>query len=108
MNDNTAAAQVIAVLLADGWHHITRASFSIGPLALGADTGLGRLGFHFEEADTGSLHKPTSLTGPLDSIIAVRQIAPAVGHLNDLDRARAAHNGRRPDHGARLPGRASR
>jgi hypothetical protein len=104
MNDNTAAAaQVVAVLLADGWHHIIRGSFSVGPLALGADTGLGGLGFRFQEADTGSLHKPTSLAGPLDSIIAVRQVAPAVPHLNDLDRARAAHNGRRADHGARLP-----
>jgi hypothetical protein len=109
MNDNReAAAQVVAVLLADGWHHIARGSFSVGPLALGTDTGFGRLGFRFVEADTGSLHKPISLAGPLDSIIAVRQVTPAVTHLNDLDRARAAHNGQRADQGARLPVRAGR
>jgi hypothetical protein len=109
MKDNTAAAaQVVAVLLADGWHHVARGSFSVGPLALGTGTGLGGLGFRFEEADTGSPHKPTSLAGPLDSIIAVRQVAPAVPHLSDLDRARVAPNGRRGDHGAWLPAHAGR
>jgi hypothetical protein len=101
MTDNTAAAQVAAVLLADGWHHVARGSFSVGRLALGAHTDLGGLGFRFVEADSGSLHKPTSLSGPLDSIIAVRQVTPAVTRLNDLDRARAAHNGHRADQGRR-------
>jgi hypothetical protein len=102
MSANTAAAtQVAAVLLADGWHHVTRGSFSVGPLGLGAHTNLGGLGFRFEEADTGSLHRPTSLAGPLDSIIAVRQVTPAVTRLDDLDRARAAHNGHRADQGPR-------
>jgi hypothetical protein len=107
MNDNSAAAQVAAVLLADGWHQVTRGSFSVGPLGLGAHTNLGGLGFRFEEADAGSLHRPTSLAGPLDSIIAVRQVTPAVTHLSDLDRARAAHNGHRADQGPRLRVRAS-
>jgi hypothetical protein len=107
MSNNTTAAQVVAVLLADGWHHITRGSFSVGPLGLGAHADLGGLGFRFEEADSGSLHKPTSLAGPLDSIIAVRQIPAAVTHLRDLDRARAAHNGQRTGQGPRWPIRAS-
>ena len=65
MSDNTAAAaQVAAVLLADGWHHVARGSFSVGPLGLGAHADLGGLGFRFEEADAGSLHQPTSLAGP--------------------------------------------
>jgi hypothetical protein len=107
MSDKTAAAQVTAVLLADGWHHIIRGSFSVGPLGLGGHTNLGGLGFRFEEADAGSLHRPTSLAGPLDSIIAVRQVTPAITHLSDLGRARAAHNGHRADQGPQWRVRAS-
>jgi hypothetical protein len=108
MSTSTAAAtQVVAVLLADGWHDVIRGSFSIGPLGLGAHTDLGGLGFRFEEADAGSLHKPTCLAGPLDSVIAVRQAAPAVTRLNDLDRARATHNGHRADQGPRWRARAA-
>jgi hypothetical protein len=35
------------------------------------------------------------LAGPLDSVIAVRQLTPAVRRIGDLDRAPAAHNGQR-------------
>jgi hypothetical protein len=108
MSDNdVTASKVVAVLLADGWHRIVRGSFSAGRQSFGAGTDLGMPGFCFEEADTGSPYQPTVLAGPLDSIIAVRQAAPAVRHLSDLDRARA-HNGHQPDPGARLPVHAGR
>ena len=102
------AAKVVAVLLADGWHRIVPSSFSVGPLGFGAGVNLGVPGFRFEEADAGSPYQPTVLAGPLDSIIAVRQATPAVRRIGDSDRARAAHNGHRADHGARLPVRADR
>jgi hypothetical protein len=102
MRDNdTAAGSVVAVLLADGWHRIVRGSFSVGPLALGPGADLGMPGFWFEEADVGSPSRPTVLTGPLDSIIAVRQAA-AVRSVGDADRSRAVHNGQRVDQVTRL------
>jgi hypothetical protein len=108
MSDNDVASRVVAVLLADGWHRIVRGSFSVGRQSFGAGADLGVPGFRFEEADTGSPYQPTVLAGPLDSIIAVRQAAPTVRQLSDLDRARAAHNGQRADQGAPLRVRASR
>ena len=101
-NDVTAGGMVIAVLLADGWHRIVRGSFSVGPLSLGAGADLSVPGFWFEEADAESPNRPTVLAGPLDSIIAVRQVTPAVWRIGDLDRARAAHNGDQADQGARF------
>jgi hypothetical protein len=65
-------------------------------------------GFCFEEADAGSPYQPAMLAGPLDSIIAVRQVNPAVRSLGDADRARAARNGQRAAHETRLPVRAGR
>jgi hypothetical protein len=109
MRDNdVAAGMVVAVLLADGWHRIVRGSFSVGRQSFGAGADLGVPGFRFEEADTGSPYQPTVLAGPLNSIIAVRQAAPTVGHLSDLDRARAAHNGHQAGHRERLRVRAGR
>jgi hypothetical protein len=106
MSDNdVAATSVVSVLLADGWHRIVRGSFSVGRQSFGAGADLGVPGFRFEEADTGSPYRPTVLAGPLDSIIAVRQAAPAVRQLNDLDRARAVHNGHQAGQGARLRAR---
>jgi len=106
--NEVAAARVVAVLLADGWHRIVPSSFSVGPLGFGAGVNLGVPGFRFEEADAGSPYHPTVLAGPLDSIIAVRQVTQTVRRIGDQDRARAAHNGQRADHGARLPVRADR
>lgn len=100
-NDATAA-RVVAVLLADGWHWIVPGSFSVGPLGFGAGADLGVCGFRFEEADTSRPYQPTMLVGPLDSIIAVRQVSPAVRRIGDPHRAIAAHNGQRADQGARL------
>ena len=40
--------------------------------------------------------------GPLDSIIAVRQVTSAVRHLGDMDLARTAHSDQRADQGARF------
>ena len=107
MSDNEVAeTRVIAVLLADGWHRIVPGSFSVGTLSFGAEAGPGTPGFRFEEADAGRPYQPTVLAGPLSSIIAVRQVPPAVRRVGDLDRARAAHNGHRADQGTRLLARA--
>ncbi len=107
-DNNVARTRVVAVLLADGWHRIVPGSFRVGPLSFGAEAGPGTPGFRFEEADAGRPYQPTVLTGPLDSIVAVRQVTPAVRRVDDLDRARAAHDGQRADHGARLRVRAGR
>ena len=84
------AARVVAVLLADGWHRIIPGSFSVGPLGFGTDADLGVPGFRFAEADAGRPYQPMMLAGPLDSIIAVRQVTPAVRRTGDPDRALAA------------------
>ncbi len=107
MSENhVASAGVVAVLLADGWHRIVPGSFRVGPLSFEAEAGPGTPGFRFEEADAGRPYQPTVLAGPLSSIIAVRQVPPAVRRIGDLDRARAAHNGHRADQGTRLLARA--
>jgi hypothetical protein len=103
MSENgIAATSVVAVLLADGWHRIVPSSFSVGPLSFGAGPDRGVPGFRFEEAGSGSPHQPTVLAGPLDSIIAVREVTRAARRVRDLDRARAAHLGQRADEGAAL------
>ena len=107
-HNNVAGARVVAVLLADGWHRIIRGSFHVGPLSFEAEAGPGTPGFRFEEADAGSPYQPTVLAGPLDSIIAVRQVTPALRGLGEPDRASAAHNGQRADNGARLRVHAGR
>jgi len=109
MNDNdVAATRVVAVLLADGWHRIVPGSFRVGPVSFGAGAGPGTPGFRFEESDAGRPYQPTVLAGPLDSIIAVRQVTPAVRRLGDPDRARVAQHGHRADHSARLLAAAGR
>ena len=109
MSENHVAdARVVAVLLADGWHRIVPGSFRVGPVSFGAGAGPGTPGFRFEESDAGRPYQPTVLAGPLDSIIAVRQVTVAVRRLGDQDRARAAHNGHRTDRGAPLRLRAGR
>jgi hypothetical protein len=92
-HNHVASARVVAVLLADGWHRIVRGSFRVGPLSFEAEAGPGTPGFRFEEADAGSPYQPTVLVGPLDSIIAVRQAAPAVRPISD--RSLAATQGQR-------------
>jgi hypothetical protein len=102
MSDNeVAAARVVAVLLADGWHQIVPGSFSIGPQDLGACADPGVPGFLFAEADAGRRCQPTMLAGPVDSIIAVRQVNPAVRRIGDPDWARAQAR-QRPHEGDRL------
>jgi hypothetical protein len=110
MSDNdVAVGRVVSVLLADGWHRIVPGSFWVGPLGFGAGADLSVPGFHFEEeAAVGSPYQPTVLAGPLDSIIAVRQVPPPVRSISDPDRARAAHHGQRAGHNARLRVRAGR
>jgi hypothetical protein len=109
MSDNDVrVGGVISVLLADGWHRTVPGSFSVRPLGLGAGPDTGAPGFCFEEADAGRPYQPTVLAGPLDSIIAVRQVAQATRGIGDADRPWAARNGRRTPPGARLPVRAGR
>ena len=109
MNGNDmSATTVVAVLLADGWHRIVPGSFSVGPLSLGADGDLARPGFRFEEADAGRPYQPAVLAGPLDSLIAVRQVTPAVRRVSELDQARAVHDSRRADQAPPLRVRAAR
>jgi hypothetical protein len=107
-DNNVVSARVVAVLLADGWHRIVPGSFSVGTLNFGAEAGPGTPGFRFEQADPASPYGPATLAGPLDSIIAVREVTSAVRRIGDLDRVRAAHDGQRADHGARLRVRAGR
>ena len=109
MSENHVAdARVIAVLLTDGWHRIVPGSFRVGPVSFDAGVGPGTPGFRFEEPDAGRPYQPAVLAGPLGSIIAVRQVPSAVRRLGDPDRARAAHNGHRADHTARLLAGAGR
>ena len=107
-HNEIAASMVVAVLLADGWHRIVPGSFRVGPLSFEQEAGPGAPGFLFEEADAGSPYQPTALAGPLDSIIAVRQVTPAVQRIGDPERARAARNGQRADQSARLRVHAGR
>ena len=101
-HNNVASARVTAVLLADGWHRVVRGSFHVGPLSFEAEAGPGTPGFRFEEADAGSPYQPTVLAGPLEAILAVRQVTPALRGLAEPDRASAANHGQRADQGARL------
>jgi hypothetical protein len=102
MSDNhVAGARVVAVLLADGWHEIVPGSFRVGPLSFEAGAGPGTPGFRFEEADAGRPYQPTALAGPLDSVIAVRQVSPAVRRVGHQDLPQAANHGQRADQGAR-------
>jgi hypothetical protein len=107
-DNNVVGGRVIAVLLADGWHRIVPGSFSVGPVGFGPGADRGVAGFRFEEAAAGSPYQPTVLVGPLDSIVAVRQVASAAPCISDMDQARAARNGHRADQGARWQVRAGR
>jgi hypothetical protein len=102
-NEVARSARVIAVLLADGWHRIVPGSFRACPLVFGAGAEHGVPGFSFEEADAGSPYQPTTLAGPLDSILAVRQATPAVRGVSDPDRAGSVRGGHRAGHSAHLP-----
>ena len=68
-----APEKVDAVLLADGWHKVALGSFTVGALSFG-DGDRGVLGYCFEEIGTTSLHKSATLTGPLDAVLAIRQV----------------------------------
>jgi hypothetical protein len=102
VNDNDVVAdRVVSVLLADGWHSVVPGSFSVGTLAFGPGVNPGVLGFRFEEAANGSPYQPKVLAGPLGSIMAVRQVDPAVRSLGRSEAARSA--GARP-HVSHSPG----
>ena len=84
---------VAAVLLADGWHEVVPGSFSVGPLGLGAHIELARPGFRFDENRVGSPYRPTSVAGPLDSIIAIRQVNRGITSPQGAVSMAAADNG---------------
>jgi hypothetical protein len=88
-----AAATVVAVLLADGWHRVVRGSFTVGPLDFCAGADPDMPGFYFEEADNGTPHRPAALVGPLNSILAIRQASSAARHLTALDSSGVRHRG---------------
>ena len=69
-----APEKVDAVLLTDGWHKIAPGSFTVGALGFGDGDDRGVLGYCFEEIGTTGLHKSVMLTGPLDAVLAVRQV----------------------------------
>jgi hypothetical protein len=62
--------RIVAVLLADGWHRVSSGSFTVGALF---DDDRGVLGFRFEEVDADT-YGTAVLAGPLETIIAVRQV----------------------------------
>jgi len=69
-------ATVVAVLLADGWHQVASGSFTIGALSFGAADDRGVLGYRFEEITEASPYGPAAMAGPLEALLAVRQITP--------------------------------
>jgi len=84
------ASRVVAVLLADGWHHISPGTFTVGTLTFGADGADGGLGYHFEEAKAGNLYGPVTLAGPLSAVLAVRQVATGRRRPSQADRVAGA------------------
>lgn len=66
--------KVDAVLLADGWHKVALGSFAVGALGFGDRGDRGMPGYRFEEISNGSLHHSATLAGPLDAVLAVRQV----------------------------------
>ena len=69
-----APTAVVAVLLADGWHRATPGSFTIGALSLGAYTDANTVGYRFAEPDDGNPYGPAVLAGPVEAVLAVRQV----------------------------------
>ncbi|MGP0028162.1 MAG: hypothetical protein ACLPKE_33125 [Streptosporangiaceae bacterium] len=89
-----ATSKVVAVLLADGWHRIIQGSFSVAALGFGAEADPRVLGFSCEEVDTGSPYRPATLAGPLNSVLAVRQVASTrqTRELGHMAASRWAHS----------------
>jgi hypothetical protein len=71
-----APETVVAVLLADGWHRVASGSFTIGALSFGDPDSRGVLGYRFEEISEASPYGPAAMAGPLEALLAVRQITP--------------------------------
>ena len=67
---------VVAVLLADGWHQVASGSFTIGALSFGEPGGRSVIGYRFEEITEASPYGPAVMAGPLEALLAVRQITP--------------------------------
>jgi hypothetical protein len=67
---------VVAVLLADGWHQVASGSFTIGALSFGGPDDRGVLGYRFEEITEASPYGPAAMAGPIEALLAVRQITP--------------------------------
>jgi hypothetical protein len=78
-----AAGNVVAVLLADGWHKVTSGSFTVGRLGFGDGDGRDVLGYRFEELDDASPYGPATLAGPLEALLAIRQVTPRATRCPD-------------------------
>ena len=97
-----APATVVAVLLADGWHQVASGSFTIGALSFGDPDDRSVLGYRFEEITEASPYGPAAMAGPLEALLAVRQITPrgprhwpqAVGGARIQSRDAAVHRHR--------------
>jgi hypothetical protein len=89
------AARVVAVLLADGWHHIRPGSFSVGALPFGPDGAGDGLGYYFEEATSASPYGPATFAGPLSAVLAMRQAAQG-RWLHESGRDEVRFRGRSP------------
>jgi hypothetical protein len=66
--------EVVAVLLVDGWHRVSSGSFTTGALGFDAAGGEDVLGFRFDEPHESSAYAPATVAGPLDGLLAVRQV----------------------------------
>jgi len=73
---SAAAGNVVAVLLADGWHKVTSGSLTVGPLGFGDGDGRGELGYRFEELDNASPYGPATLAGPPEALLENLQAPP--------------------------------
>jgi hypothetical protein len=97
-----APATVVAVLLADGWHQVASGSFTIGALSFGDADDRDGLGYRFEEITAASPYGPAAMAGPLEALLAVRQITPrgprhwpqAVGRVGGQNVDAAVHRHR--------------
>jgi hypothetical protein len=69
----SSAPEVVAVLLADGWHRVSLGSFTVGAFSLATHTDTKTLGYRFEDADDPNAQGPTILAGPLQAVLAIRQ-----------------------------------
>ena len=77
-------AEVVAILLADGWHRVVEARSQSARWASVSTPTWARSGSGAEEVDHGSPYRPAALVGSLSSILAVRQVNSAARDPSQL------------------------